>query len=219
MRTYAKVTVLIIVGIFFISPISNGLPPGPAPPITEIFFDEESGFITLVAVDYGWPEPSGVNTTYFEIDDGPEQIYHEPFKLPEGLHIVYYWSVDNIGLIESKNSAEYICDTITPTVDIISPTIGIYILGLKIMPFGNDIICIGGAPIIVDADDGDGTGINYVYFTIMNDTGYDSEPPYEYTFNSMNFGDLTITAYAEDKKGLFSEPVELTIKCYCLGLL
>jgi hypothetical protein len=188
-------------------------------PATEIFFNEQTGQVTLVAVDYPLNKASGVDVTYYKLDGGTQTEYTGPFTIGEGTHTVEYWSVDNAGNVEGVNTATFTVDTTEPTVELTSPEAGIYFLGNKLLNFGSKAICIGKVPIAADADDGTGSGIARVLFDVNGDTGYDATAPYEYTFRGMNFGSLDISATAIDNKGLMSDPAEMTITCFSLGLL
>jgi hypothetical protein len=141
--------------------------------------------------------------------------------LPEGTHTIEYWSVDNNGNEETHKFAEYTIDSTAPTVEITSPEAGIYFLGNKLLNFGSKAICLGKFTIVAEADDGDGLGINYVSFSITGaatDSGFASDPPYEYLFKKMCFGSLTIEATAADLAGL-TDSDEITVTCFSLGLL
>jgi hypothetical protein len=188
------------------------------PPVTSIFFDSDTGMVTLVAVDYPLNKGVGVKETYYTLD-GAQSTYTGPFNIGEGEHTVQYWSVDNADNVESKKSATYIVDTTEPTVEIVSPDAGIYFLGNKLLSIGSKAICIGKVPIEAEADDGTGSGIARVLFDINGDTGYDASAPYEYVFRGLHFGSLTIKATAVDNKGLLSAPDEITVTCFSLGLL
>jgi hypothetical protein len=189
-------------------------------PVTSIFFDGDTGMVTLVAVDYPLNKGLGVKATYYTLD-GVQSTYTGPFNIGEGEHTVQYWSEDNAipPNVEAKKSATYIVDTTEPTVEIKEPTPGIYFLGNKLLNFGSKAICIGKVPILAEADDGTGSGIARVLFDVNGDTGYDASAPYEYTFRGMNFGSLTIKATAVDNKGLLSAPDEIEVTCFSLGLL
>jgi hypothetical protein len=224
MRVYSKAVAILIMFLFLMTsvvPMINGnmLPGEPEPPVTSIFFDSETGIVTLVAIDYPRKSCSGVNATYYKIDGGAQTKYTVPFKLPEGTHTIQYWSVDNAGFVEIKKSVTYTVDTTPPTVEITSPEKGgIYFQGEKIFELGDKTVCIGKVPIKVDAHDKH-SGVYMVFFKIMNDTGFDTIPPYEYTYKGTHFGELTITVTAMDKKGRMSEPDTMTIDVYSLGIL
>ena len=221
MRKYAKAVAILIMFLFLLAsvvPMVNGNMrlDDPTVPVTSIFYNDDTGIVTLIAIDYD----GEVIATYYKIDGGPQIEYTEPFKLPEGTHTVEYWSVDNNGGWEMHKTATFTFDTTPPTVLITSPEEGgIYFLGNKILNLGEKAICIGEAPILVSANDGDGLGVDTVFFNIKNDTGYDSTVPYGYTYKGSHFGELTITATAVDKKGLMSEPDKITVFVFSLGIL
>ena len=196
--------------------------PEPEPPVTSISYDSQTGTVTLIAQDFPLNTGSGVKATYYIIDDGEIMIYTGPFKIPEGTHTIKYWSEDNAGFVESQKTATYTFDTTPPTVEIVYPELGkLYLFGSPLMDrlLGENTLLIGKMPIEVDADDADGTGVSMVLFNIGNDSGYDFEPPYTYEFTNMKFGELTISVKAIDNKGLVSEPVEMKVIVFGLGLL
>jgi hypothetical protein len=191
-------------------------------PVTSIFFNSETAKVTLVAQDYPLGKAVGVDATYYKIDGGATETYGGPFTLPEGTHSVEYWSVDHNGNEESHKSASYTVDTTAPTVTLVKPEEGkLYLFGSPIMNriLSTTTLCIGKVPIEADPDDGDGSGIARVLFNINGDSGWDGDDPYEYMYSSMHFGDLTISAIAVDNVGLMSDPAEMTVKCFSLGLL
>lgn len=196
------------------------------PPVITLYFDPVTGIVTLIAYDFPLDKASGVNATYYRIDDGDIQRYTGPFKLPEGRHTVEYWSVDNVGNIEPHKIAELLLDTTPPTVEFVEPLPNrIYLFGSPITSrmFNNVTLCIGKVPIAVVADDHDGSGIRMVLFTMNNETAYDETPDeadrYTCIYRHVYFGTLAITAVAMDKKGYVSEPVTITVKVCGLGLL
>jgi len=191
-------------------------------PFTTIIIDSNTAIITLVAVDYPLNKGSGVKATYYKLDGGPQIEYTEPFKVKDGTHTIEYWSIDNWSPpnVECHKTATFTVDTTPPTVEITSPLPGgIYFLGNKIFNLGSTAICIGKVPIEVSANDGDGSGVESVFFNIENDTGYDSSAPYQYTYKGTRFGELTITATAIDKTGWMSEPDKMTVTVLSLGIL
>ena len=226
MRVYSKAVAILIMSLFLMAsdvPVINGdISSDDFGPVTSIFFDKLTGMVTLVAYDFPLNN-GGVNATYYKIDGGPQTKYTLPFKLPEGKHTVEYWSVDNDHNEEYHKSATYTYDSTPPTVEIISPVQRcIYFLGEMILQFGSKTICIGGVPIEVNADDGDGYGVKTVFFKFSNgDTGFDDNATdgWTYNFNNPHFGELEITVTAMDKKELISEPKTMTIEVYSLGIL
>jgi hypothetical protein len=188
------------------------------PPVTSIFFDSDSGKVTLVAVDYPLNKGVGVDKTYYKLDGGAQTTYTAPFSIGEGQHTVEYWSVDLAENEEVHKTAQYTVDTTAPEVELTKPEAGIYLLGNKILSFGTSAICIGKVPIEATATD-EGSGVARVLFDVDGDTGYDSTAPYEYEFKGMSFGKLTIKATAIDNNGLMSLPDEMEVTCFSLGLL
>jgi hypothetical protein len=67
---------------------------------------------TLSASDAGG---TGVASTHYKIDAGPDQTYSVAVAIPEGQHTVGYWSVDNGGNVEATHT------TATIKVDVAAP--------------------------------------------------------------------------------------------------
>ena len=191
--------------------------PDYQPPETSIYFDENTGLVMLIAVDY--PISNNVYATFYLIGDGERQIYEEPFQLQEGTHTIEYWSVDIFANVEVHKTATFTFDITPPTVTITSPAEGIYLFEEKILAIG-ETICIGKVPVEVDANDGEGVGVKNVFFMYDDDSSFDdnSTDGWSDSYANMHFGNLTITVTAVDGKGLMSEPTEMTIRVYCLGL-
>jgi hypothetical protein len=110
-------------------------------------------------------------------------------------------------------------DLTPPTVEIISPIKGIYVMGNIILTDTKNTICFGGVPIEAKAIDHGGSGIKAVYFNMGSASGYDFEPPYRDTFYRFYLGGLTIQAYAEDNNGLLSQTDEIKVIVFCSGLI
>ncbi len=203
--------------------VTNILTDDPEPPITTLYYDELTGYVYLIAVDLPLNDETTINT-YYKIDNGAIQIYARPFKIPEGTHIVEYWSIDNNNYEEAHKRTTLMLDTTLPTVEIIEPEAGtLYLLGSPIMNriLSKTILCIGQVPIIkVDADDKDGSGVSRVFFSYSDgETSYDdnSSDGWNDIYSNIHFGNLTISVSAMDKKGLISEPVSITILVYSFG--
>ncbi len=197
----------------------GGPPDDDEDPVTSIFFNGDTGTVTLVAVDYPLNKNSGIAGTFYKIDGGAQTTYTVPFDIGEGQHTVEYWSEDNAGNVETHKTASYTVDSTPPTVELTSPEVGgIYFLGNKLFNLGTTTICIGKVPIVADAADA-GSGVARVLFDVNGDTGYDDAAPYAYTFKGMVFGSLTIEATAIDNNGLMSSPDSMTVTCFSLGLL
>ena len=197
--------------------------PPPEPPVTSIFYNPETGMVHLIAADYPIHDSSGVKATYYKIDDGEQQTYTGPFFIGEGTHTVEYWSVDNVDNEEYHKQATFTFDSTPPTVEIIKPALGqIYLFDKYV--FNGRITrpsCIGKLNISVNADDGDGTGVNTVYFSYANETGFDNDGSDGWTDTNSEsyFGEITIVVIAIDNKGLMSEPVKRKVGVFSLGLI
>lgn len=63
--------------------------------------------VTLTAID----DISGVNATYYKINEGEWEIYADPFVIEsDGYYVIEYYSVDNAGNIEDVKSADFKID-------------------------------------------------------------------------------------------------------------
>ena len=68
--------------------------------------------VTLSATD----TPSGVETTFYKLDNGAQQTYSVPFSISDsGYHTLIYWSVDRAGNTESQRSMLIRLDSVAPT--------------------------------------------------------------------------------------------------------
>ena len=196
--------------------------PSPEPPVTSIFYNPETGMVTLIAEYMG---DCSIKNTYYKIDGGSTQIYVGAFFIGEGTHTVEYWSEDVCGNIESPKTATFTFDSTPPNVEITSPEEGkLYLNGSPIMDriFDNKTLCIGKVPVAANADDGTGSGVSMVLFSFSNgDSGYDDDGSngFTYLFKNVHFGALTITVVAIDIKGLVSTPDSMTLDVYNLGLI
>jgi len=186
------------------------------PPITNHSLNEEKEWyntsvtITLNATD----NLAGVNATYYKIDDGDWQTYTEPFNFSaEGIHKIYYYSIDNAGNVEDEKNFTIKIDTKAPTAKLNEPQEGyIYIAGRKLMPtlFGNTFI-IGKFTAEAEASD-DTSGIDYVEFILNGEilwkdyvAPYSVALPQEFPFSANK---LKIVAY--DKAGNKVETEEIS---------
>ncbi len=94
------------------------------PPVTTISFDPpkptgENGWylhfviITLMAKD----DISGVNATYYRINEGEWILYTSLFKVEEeGIYRIEYYSIDNAGNTEKINSSDFKIDNRSPFI-------------------------------------------------------------------------------------------------------
>jgi len=71
--------------------------------------------ITLKAIDY----LTGVNRTMYKIDDNEWQTYLDPVIVAEdGDHILYYYSVDNVGNVETTKNTTFTIQYPVPPINI-----------------------------------------------------------------------------------------------------
>ena len=196
----------------------------PPPPRTAIFFDEETGLVSFDAYPLTYGED--LEGIYYVLNGGTQEKYSGPFQIHEGNHFIEYWCVifDNYGnQIEGfHETSELIYDLSPPIVNIINPIEwSLYIFGVRLYVIGSGpCLCIGPITVEVEADDADGVGVKEVHFNYDDDSGFDNDGSDGWTdsYSNTHFGDLTISVTAIDKKGYESEPVEITIKMYNLGI-
>ena len=86
---------------------------------------------------------SGVENTYYKIDNGVEQIYLVPFLVSsDGPHTIEFWSTDNAGNIETHNIDTFQIDTTAPiTTASLSGTLGLndwYVTSVQVTLTGED---------------------------------------------------------------------------------
>jgi len=128
--------------------------------------------ITLTATDEG----SGINVTYYRIDDGENQTYSGPFNLSgekEGPHNITYWSVDNATNQEEPK-------TLYVWVDNTGPTIG----NITIVPsykLDNTLYISGTSDIYVEIID-EGSGVASCEYTLDGGLNW-TETDYNSTYN------------------------------------
>jgi len=96
------------------------------PPVTTISFDPptptgKNGWyaddveIILEATD----DMSGVNATYYRLNEGEWETYVEPFTIEsDDNYVIEYYSVDNASNVEDVKSAEFKIDQTPPTIDL-----------------------------------------------------------------------------------------------------
>jgi len=97
------------------------------PPVTTISFDPptptgKNGWyaddveIILEATD----DMSGVNATYYRLNEGEWETYVEPFTIEsDDNYVIEYYSVDNAGNVEDVKSVEFKIDQTPPEIDLV----------------------------------------------------------------------------------------------------
>ncbi|MBC7080830.1 MAG: right-handed parallel beta-helix repeat-containing protein [Thermoplasmatales archaeon] len=151
-------------------------------PSYEDYWITSSTPITLSATDEG----SGVYITYYKIDDGDWTEYVEPFTITtEGMHTIYYYSIDNLGNTETEKSIVVYVDDTPPETTL---TIG--------EPSYEDYWITSSTPITLSATD-EGSGVYITYYKI--DDGDWTE--YVEPFTITGEGEHTIYYYSIDNLG------------------
>jgi hypothetical protein len=67
--------------------------------------------VTLTATDN---DGSGVESTYYKVDNGGQQSGKSVNISAEGIHNISYWSVDNVGNVETQHTAKVKIDKTAP---------------------------------------------------------------------------------------------------------
>ncbi|RLI32207.1 hypothetical protein DRO66_11665, partial [Candidatus Bathyarchaeota archaeon] len=98
------------------------------PPITIAELDGwiiNDWFVTEVEVTLTVTEHTGVNITYYKIDDGSWNEYTAPFTVgDDGEHIVYFYSIDILGNTEIEKSVFFRIDQTPPVAPILLSPFG-----------------------------------------------------------------------------------------------
>jgi len=158
---------------------------------------------------------SGIDYTRYKIDDGDWHIYNETIEIKsEGVHKLYFYSVDKAGNIEGEKNVTIKIDKTKPSVELVTPKQGyLYIANRQIMPtlFHRTII-IGKLNATVNAHD-DTSGIDYVKFILNGQplwtdyaSPYNAELPQELPASFSN----TLKVIAYDNAGNYKESNEIT---------
>jgi len=74
-------------------------------------------------------------TVYYRIDSGEQQVYESSLDLPDGVHDLYYYSMDLAGNIEAEKSLQVKVDSCAPEIS------------AGITPFRSDNFYLAGEPI------------------------------------------------------------------------
>src|SRR4029077_874027 len=87
----------------------------PASPDGSNGWDSAAPSFSLSASD----ATSGVAATYYQLDGGTTHTYSTDVPIPDGLHTVTYWSVDNAGNEETHHTTAAIkVATVTPSISL-----------------------------------------------------------------------------------------------------
>ena len=149
--------------------------------------------VTLSATD----TPSGVETTYYKLDDGAQQTYSAPFNISEsGYHTIIYWSVDRAGNTESQRSMLIKVDSVAPSSQASASSTWRY-----------DVWYQSPAQIYINATDS-ASNIANTYYTI--DGG--ATQTYTAVFNITAGGVHTVSYWSVDQAGNTETPKSLTVR-------
>ncbi len=153
-------------------------------PINVQYYITSNTFFSLISSD----TQSDVKVIYYKLDNGDFQIYKKPFRITtEGFHVVYYYSIDNVGN-KTPVRAVYICVDNTP------PVISIYSHRLK--ETENMYIIPPGEKISIKVKD-NLSGVNSIKYLINNSNYRDYYKPIEFKFP----GKFILKVRAEDRCG------------------
>jgi len=144
--------------------------------------------VTLTATDGKWP--SGVNNTFYKIDDGPREIYTIPIIIcNDGEHIVYFYSDDNCfpPNVEEVKNVSFKIDQTTPSI-----TMSVEKNGFRQWKF---------LATVSDETSGVSFVECYIDFTIMGTIA--APGPYEWNWTGK--GNHTVTGIAYDIAGNSAE--------------
>ena len=173
------------------------------PPSTRYYIDKNdidgwyrgSANVTLYAHDF----LSRLYATYYFLD-GIFHKYNGEIRIGNGRHLLAYYSVDRAGNEEKIKTLEINVDNETPSVDILTPSEGVYLFGRKIMLYEHPVI-IGNITIEASAFDSL-SGIKHVDFYIDNKLRYnDNRTPYSWAWNEPAIGSHKIKVIAYDMVG------------------
>ena len=119
-------TVIVLFIVMSISSSSGNIisSDDTTPPVTELIHDppepdgHDGWFISDITISFEVTDDlSGVNATYYRINEGEWEKYVEPFKLEnDGIYKIEFYSVDNAGNVENVKSRELKIDQTPPEV-------------------------------------------------------------------------------------------------------
>ncbi|MBC7080959.1 MAG: PKD domain-containing protein [Thermoplasmatales archaeon] len=137
------------------------------PPSTSIFIDKNSSngwYNEKINVSL-FPNDgiSGINKTLYRINGGGFSEYNGSISIADGKYFFEYFSVDMAGNFEEINRIEIKIDTVSPEINILSPSKGLYVFGRKIFDT-ETVFVIGNITIAVECYDLNGIKIIEFYY-------------------------------------------------------
>lgn len=104
----------------------------------------------------GTDNQSGVDNTFYKLDDGPQQTYSAPFNISvSGYHTIIYWSVDRAGNTESQKSMLIKVDSAAPSTTAQVSSTSWW-----------DVWYLSPAQVYLNGSDGGASGVANTYYTI-----------------------------------------------------
>ena len=181
----------------------------PVPPVTRAFLSGVEGdngwYITTVEVALlAKDDTSGIQSTRYIVDSGSLGEYYSKFALTDGEHSIDFYSIDNAGNSEGKNSVNVKIDTVDPYSKLV------ILSGDK----GENDWYVSDVRFDLESSDV-GSGIESEYVRIKNtvstptdsDDSWQTPPVRIYTE-----GIYTVEFYARDRAGNESFKGETTVK-------
>lgn len=135
-------------------------------------------------------EGSGIQKIYYSINGGDYQVYDSLISFDPGLDInLQFYAVDNVGNVESigKLSYDYDNNNLSFGVDDVAPITAIEEI---------DSILAPSDEIVLTSQDGEGVGVNSIYYS------FDDDPLIQYTnpiqLENMKDGKYVLSYFAVD---------------------
>ena len=117
-------------------------------PVTTSFFsgDPSPGKTINIKLD-AYDEGIGVKDIWYQLDEQSLKKYNDEITLSdEGSHLISYYSLDYLGNQE-ETQEQYFMMGVEPTIDIYSPTPGIYVDNNQIFSLNGKIFAVGNLEI------------------------------------------------------------------------
>ena len=178
-----------------------------SPPQTTVKLNGTAGendwYISNVTVKFVVNETgSGVNATFYKIDNGNWTKYTGSFVISEeGEHLLQFYSDDIAGNVEETKNVTVKIDKTAPSISIETPQQRkFYLFGRSIMPTFRKTIIIGRITVVANASDN--LNLKIVKFYVDGDEKYnDTQSPYEWKWGK-SIGSKNLTVKAFDDAGL-----------------
>lgn len=146
----------------------------------------------------GTDNQSGVDNTFYKLDDGPQQTYSAPFNISvSGYHTIIYWSVDRAGNTESQRSLLIKVDSAAPTTT-----------AQVSSSMWWDVWYLSPAQVYLNGSDGVASGVANIYYTL--DGG--AIQTYSGTLNITAGGVHTINYWSVDVAGNTEAQKSVTVR-------